>query len=84
MKPTYGKSRVGNLLMWSDLTLGLSFQGQMRIAKFKSAYNSPIIGPTGCNVKPTCMKSCASARNLLIGSALTWAPPSRLNEDSQS
>ena len=26
--------------------LGLLLQGQMRIAKFKSAYNSPIIGPT--------------------------------------
>ena len=25
-EPTYGKSRTGNLLVWSDLTLGLSFK----------------------------------------------------------
>ena len=31
--------------MWSDLTLGLFVQGQTRIAKLKSAYNSLIIGP---------------------------------------
>ena len=31
--------------MLSDLTLGQLLQGQMRIAKFKSAYNSLIIGP---------------------------------------
>ena len=26
VKPTYGKSWAGNLLMWSDLTLGPSFK----------------------------------------------------------
>ena len=54
MKPTYGKSWARNLLMWSDLTLGPLFQGQTRIVKFKSAYNSLIIGPTGlqCETKP--------------------------------
>ena len=48
-KPTYRKSWAGNLLVWSDLTLDLSFllQGQMRIAKLKSAYNSLIFGPRG-------------------------------------
>ena len=35
------------VLMSSDLILGPSFQGQTRIAKFKSAYNSLIIGPKG-------------------------------------
>ena len=93
-KPTYRKSWAGNLLAWSDLTLGPSFkvkrgqpnlkvlitrlllvlevwdgkpayrkiigwescgvvgfdlgpliQGQTKIAKLKSAYNSLIIGP---------------------------------------
>ena len=29
-------------------------QGQMRIAKLKSAYNSLIISIQVCNVKPTC------------------------------
>ena len=60
-KPTYMKSWAGNLLV-SDLTLDPSFkvkrgwpnfdlgpllQGQMRIAKLKSAYNSLNIGPRG-------------------------------------
>ena len=31
--------------------LGLLLQGQMRIAKLKSAYNSLIIGPTGLEWK---------------------------------
>ena len=33
--------------MFSDLTLGPLLQSQTRIAKFKSAYNSLIIGPRG-------------------------------------
>ena len=42
-----------------------SLQGQMRIAKLKSAYNSLIIGPRGvCNVKLTYRKSWA--RNLMM------------------
>ena len=45
-KPPYRKSWAGNLLAWSDLTLG-PLQGQTRIAKGKSAYNSLIIGPRG-------------------------------------
>ena len=45
MKPSYRKSWAGNLLMWSDLTLGPLLQGQMRIAKLKSGYNSFTIGP---------------------------------------
>ena len=45
-KPAYRKSWAGNLLVWSDLTLA-PLQGQMRIAKGKSAYNSLIIGPRG-------------------------------------
>ena len=36
--------------------LGPLLQGQMRIAKLKSAYNSLIIGPRGLNVKPTYRK----------------------------
>ena len=33
--------------MWSDFNLGPLLQGQMRIAKLKSAYDSLIIGPRG-------------------------------------
>ena len=40
VKPTYRKSWAVNLLMWSDLTLGPLLQGQTKIAKLKSAYNS--------------------------------------------
>ena len=52
-KPTYGKSWAMNLLVWMEsfsavgFDLGLLLQGQTRIAKLKSAYNSLIIGPRG-------------------------------------
>ena len=32
VKPTYRKSWAGNLLMWSDLTLGPSFKVKRRLA----------------------------------------------------
>ena len=37
--------------------LGPLLQGQTRIAKLKSAYNSLIISPRGVGGKPTCSKS---------------------------
>ena len=48
MKPTY----IYEIIGWesSDVVkfdLGPLFQGQTRIAKLKSAYNSLIIGPRG-------------------------------------
>ena len=46
-KPTYRKSWAGNILVWSDFDLGPLVQGQTRIAKLKSAYNSLIMGPRG-------------------------------------
>ena len=49
--------------------LGLLFQGQMRIPKLKSAYNSLIIGPRGLQCKPTYRKSWTG--NLLMWSDLT-------------
>ena len=42
-KPTYRKSWAGNVVVRFDL--GPLIQGQTRIAKLKSAYNSLIIGP---------------------------------------
>ena len=45
MKSTYWKSWARNLVMWSDLSLGPILQGQTGIAKFKSPYNSLIVGP---------------------------------------
>ena len=60
-------------MVWFDL--GTLLQGQMRIAKIESAYNSLIIGD----------------REEIIGSESfgmvrfdLWTPPSRSNEDSQA
>ena len=47
VKPTYRKSWVGNLLMWSHLTLDPFFQGQMRTAKLKSAFYLLIVSTGG-------------------------------------
>ena len=52
--------------------LGPLLQGQMRIAKLKSAYNSLIIGPRGVEWKPTYRKPLAG--NLLVWSNLTMDP----------
>ena len=49
--------------------LGSLLQGQTRIAKLKSDYNSLIIGPRGLGCKPTCGKSWTW--NLLVWSDLT-------------
>ena len=62
--------------------LGPLLQGQMRIAKLKSAYNSLIIGPRSLGYKQTYRKSLAG--NLLVWSDLTLDPPSRSNEDGQT
>ena len=47
-------------------------QGQTRIAKLKSAYNSLIIGPRGLGDKPTYRKSWAG--NVLVWTDLTLGP----------
>ena len=52
--------------------LGPLLQGQTRIAKLKSAYNSLIIGPRGLGFKPTYRKSWAG--NLLVWLDLTLGP----------
>ena len=46
-KPTYRKSWAGKHFGMVGFDLGLLLQGQMRIAKLKSAYNSLVIGPRG-------------------------------------
>ena len=52
--------------------LGTLLQGQMRIAKIESAYNSLIIGDRDLGCKPSHRKSLA--RNLLVWSDLTFGP----------
>ena len=56
---------------------GPLLQGQMWTAKFKSAYNLLIIGPRGCNVKPTYWESWGG--NLLMWSDLTLDPSFKVN-----
>ena len=53
--------------------LGPSLQGQTRIVKLESAYNSLIIGPKGLHVKPSYRRSFG--RYLLMWSHLTLDPP---------
>ena len=52
--------------------LGPLLQGQTRIAKLKSAYNSLIIGQKVWDDKPTYRKSWTG--NLLVSSDLTLGP----------
>ena len=52
--------------------LGPLIQGQRRIAKPKSAYNSLIIGPRGLGWQPTYRKSWAG--DLFVWSDLTLDP----------
>ena len=52
--------------------LGPLLQGQMRIAKFKSAYNTLIIGPRGLQCETNVRKSWAGY--LLIWYGLTLGP----------
>ena len=52
--------------------LGHLLQGQTRIAKLKSAYNSLIIGPRCWDGKPTYGKSWTG--NLLVWSDLSLGP----------
>ena len=62
--------------------LGPLLQGQTRIAKLKSAYNSLILVAEVWDTKPTSWKLWA--RNLMVWSDLTLAPPSRSKEDGQT
>ena len=59
--------------------LGPLLQGQTKIAKLKTTYYL-LIGPKGCNVKPTYRESLAGI--LLVCSDLSLRSPSRSNEDS--
>ena len=71
-------------IVWcGQFDLGPLLQGQTRIAKPKSAYNSLIIGRTGLGwLKPTYRKSWVG--NLLVWSDFILDPPSRSNEHSQT
>ena len=72
MKPTSRKSWAGNLLMWSDLTLGPSFKVKREHPNLKVHKTRLLLVLEVCNVKPTYRKSWAG--NLLIWSDSTLGP----------
>ena len=71
MKPTYRKSWAGNLLIWSDLTLGPSFKVKQGQPNLKVLITGLLLILEVCNVKVTCRLSWAW--NLLM-SDLTFGP----------
>ena len=53
MKTTYRKTCAGNLLMWSDLTLGPSFKVKRRCPNLKVPISSLLLLPEVWDVKLT-------------------------------
>ena len=62
---------------------GALLQGQTRMAKLKSTYNSLIIGPRGLGWQTNLLEIRGWKSFGVVGFDL-GAPPSRSNEDSQS
>ena len=77
MKPTYGKPWAGNLLMWSDLTLGLSFKVKRGQPNLKVIITRLLLSLEVCNMKAPYRKSWAA--NLLMWSDLTLGPCFKVN-----
>ena len=69
VKPTYRKSWPGNLLMWSDLTLGPSFTVKRGYPNLKVLITCLLLVLDVCHGKSTYRKSWA--RNLLMWSDFT-------------
>ena len=68
-KPTYRKSWAGNTLMWSDLTLDLSFKVKRGYPNLKVLRTRLLLVPEIWDGKPIYKKSWAG--NLLVRSDLT-------------
>ena len=71
-KPTYRKSWAGNLLVWSDLTLGRSFKVKRGQPNLKVLITRLLLVLDVWDGKLTYRKSCAG--NLLVWSDLTLGP----------
>ena len=71
-KPTYRKSWAGNLLPWSDLTLGPSFKVKRGQPNLKVLITRLLLVLDVWDGKPTYRKSCTG--NLLVWSDLTLGP----------
>ena len=77
-KPTDRKSWAGNLLIWSDLTLGPLLQGQTRIANLKVLITHLLLVVQVWDGKPTYGKSWAG--NLLVWSDVTLDPSFKVKQ----
>ena len=73
------KSWAGNLLMWSDLTLGPSFKVKREWQNLKLLITRILLVLEACNVKPTYRKSWAG--NLLMCSDLTFGPSFNVKQE---
>ena len=71
-KPTYRKSWAGNLLAWSDLTLGPSFKVKQGQPNLKVLITRLLLVLEVWDGKPAYRKSWAG--NLLVWSDLTLGP----------
>ena len=71
-KPTYRKSRAGNLLVWSDLTLDPSFKVKRGQPNLKVLIPRLLLVLEVWDGKPTYRKSWAG--NLQVWSDLTLGP----------
>ena len=71
-KPTYRKSWAGNLLVWSDLTLGPSLKVKWGQPNLKVLITRLLLVLDVWDGKPTYRKPCAG--NLLAWSDLTLGP----------
>ena len=72
-KPTYGKSWAANLLMWSDLTLGLSFKVKRGEPNLKVLITRLLLVLEVWDDKPTYGNS--QTGNLVVWSDLTLGHP---------
>ena len=64
--------------MWSDFTLGPSFEVKQGYANLKMLITQLLLALEVCSVKPTYGKSWA--RNLLVWSDLTLGPSFKVNQ----
>ena len=71
-KPTYRKSLAGNVLVWSDLTLGPSFKVKRVQPNLKILITGLLLVLEVWDGKPAYRKSWAG--NLLVWSDLTLGP----------
>ena len=78
-KPTYRKSWAGNLLVWSDLTVGDSFKVKRGQPNLKVLITRLLLVLEVWDGKPAYRKSWAG--NLLVWSDLTLGPSFKVKRE---